>query len=82
MAKTLRQQNFAFSGLTQAIPTSGSQSEHRIRLILPARGASHIINSLLACLGNQSEHRIRFILPTHRASHIIKLGNEQQEVGI
>ena len=59
MAKTLRQQYFAFAGPTREIPSgqdrpilpiSVSQSEHRIRFILPARGASHIISN-----GNRTE---------------------------
>ena len=48
--------NLLFAGPRRAIPSgqdeghlarSGSQSEHRIRFILPARGASHIIKIII-----------------------------------
>ena len=38
------------SGQYRHLACSGSQSEHRILLILPARGAYHIMISVLVCL--------------------------------
>ena len=87
MAKTLRQQNFAFAGPTRAIPSRqdrpilpgrGSQSEHRIRFILPASHIISIGNHMISSAIWDKSERVNFsktnkIARARRASAICSL---------